>query len=51
MEFEALMHDKKLKLPKVDHKYEPLEVSKEHESAIEKAQIEAQSRIARRYGR
>lgn len=51
MEFEALMHDKKLNLPKPKREEKPLVLSEKQEAAIELAQQQARARMAKRYGR
>lgn len=51
MEFEALLHDKKMKLPKPKADYKPLEISESQEDAILLAQEQLKARMAKRYGK
>lgn len=50
--FEALLHDKEMKIPDVKKKKEePIQVSKEQENAMAKAIEAAKQRKAREYGK
>lgn len=50
MEFEALLSDKKLNMPKSIDDAKPLKISEDQEKAIELAQKMAQARIKKRHG-
>ena len=50
MEYEALLHDKKIN-SKVNNESNTIDLSDKQKTALETAQKEAQTRIARRHGR